>query len=376
MGDHQFDFASQVREQFSMNRAGSVRNFLSVIMASPKWLALLTTLVLVGLIGWLDYVTGWEWDASTFYALPITLIVFRTDRRLGFAVAMLCAATWCLAQFDSHPYQTSWGFALAVVSVSFYFAVVVVAVAAVKAQWELGRSRIAMLEHTRRLENDIHHASEQEQQRIGQELHDGLCQTLAGIAALSATLSRTLVAKSDAGASAAAAEITKLLNGAIGEARDLAHGLDSVGQHEINLPAALEHLAVNVQHRFRVSCGLKCDGTFSGLGGEVVGHLQRIAQEALNNAVAHGRVQRIEICLSGANGEGLLSVRDDGVGIPERALQGDGMGLDTMAYRARLIGGSLEVQRVAPHGTAVTCAFPLSETRDNREILDHACSDD
>jgi signal transduction histidine kinase len=358
------------------NRAASVSNFLSVMMALPKWFALLTALVLVGLIGWLDYVTGWEWDASTFYALPITLIVFRTDRRLGFAFAMLCAVTWCLAQIESHPYQTSWGFALAVGSVLFYFAVVVVAVAAVKAQWELGRARIAMLERTQCLESEIRHASEQEQQRIGRELHDGLCQTLAGIAALSATLSRTLVAKSDAEASAAVAEITKLLNAAIGEARDLAHGLGPVGRQKTDLPAALEHLALNVQHRFRVSCSLKCDGPFPGLGGEVVGHLQRIAQEALNNAVAHGRVQRIEICLSGANGEGLLSVRDDGVGIPEAALQGDGMGFETMAYRARLIGGSLEVQRVAPHGTAVTCVFPLLETRDILENLDYARNDD
>ena len=359
-----------------MNRAASGSSFLSVMTPASKWSVLFVALVLVALIGWFDYATGWELDASTLYALPIALIVFKTDQRLGFAVATLCAVTWCFAQIESHPYQTSWGFALAVVSVLFYFAVVVVAVAAVKAQWELGRSRIAMLEHTRRLESEIHHANEQEQQRIGRELHDGLCQTLAGIAALSTTLSRALVAKSDAEASAAAAEITALLNGAIGEARDLAHGLGPIGQREGDLPGALEHLALNVQHRFRVSCSVKCDRPFPGLGGEVVGHLQRIAQQALNNAVAHGRVQRIEIFLSGANGQGLLSVRDDGVGIPEAALQGDGIGLETMAYRARRIGGSLEVQRVAPHGTAVTCVFPLPETRDNREILDHACSDD
>src|SRR4029077_6018759 len=118
-----------------------------------------------------------------------------------------------------------------------------------------------------------------------------------------ATLSRTLVAKSDAEASAAAAEITKLLSAAGGEARDLAHGLGAVGQQKTDLPAALEHLALNVQNRFRVSCSLKCDGPFPGMGGHAVGHLQRIAQEALNNAVAHGRVQRIEISLSGANGK-------------------------------------------------------------------------
>src|SRR5580700_81333 len=94
----------------------TVRNFLSAMVALPKWLALLTTLVLVGLIGWLDYVTGWEWDASIAYSLPIALIVLQTDRRFGFAVAALCGGTWCSAQFESHPYETSWGFALAVAS--------------------------------------------------------------------------------------------------------------------------------------------------------------------------------------------------------------------------------------------------------------------
>ena len=345
-----------------MNRAASVSTFPSVMMASPKWFVLLVALVLVALIGWFDYVTPWELNVSALYVLPIALVAFRTDRRLSFAFAMLCAVIWWLAQIESYPYQTTWGFALAVVTVSFYFAVVAAAGAAVKAQWELSRARIKMLERTQHLENEIRHASEQEQQRIGRELHDGLCQTLAGIAALSATLSSRLFVGFQSGASAAAAEITKLLNEAIGEARDLAHGLGPVAQQETDLPAVLENLALNVQHRFDVPCSLVCDGPFPGLGREVVSHLLRIAQEALNNAVAHGRVERIEIGLSSADGEGLLSIRDDGVGIPDAALQGGGIGLATMAYRARLIGGSFDVQRHSPHGTAVTCVFPLPAT--------------
>ena len=358
-----------------MNRVAPVSTIPSAIMASPKWFVLLVALVLVALIGWFDHVTGWELDASALYVLPITLVVSKMDRRPSYAFAMLCALIWWLAQIESHPYQTTWGFALAVVTMSFFFAVVVAAGAAIKAQWELARARIKMLERTQHLENEIHHASEQEQQRIGRELHDGLCQTLAGIAALSATLSSRLVAGSRSEASVAAAEITQLLNDAIGEARDLAHGLGPVGQQETDLPAVLEHLALNVQHRFRVFCRLECDGPFPELGREVVSHLLRIAQEALNNAVAHGRAEHIEIRLGGADGEGLLSVRDDGVGIPDAALQGDGIGLNTMAYRAHLIGGSLEVQRQHPHGTSVTCVFTLPATPDALENPDRGRND-
>ena len=358
-----------------MNRVASVSTFPSAMMDLPKWFVLLVALVLVALIGWFDYATGWELDASALYVLPIMMVAFRMDWRLSYAFAMLCTVIWWLAQIESHPYQTTWGFAVAVLTMSFYFVVVVAAGAAVKAQWELTRAQIKMLERAQHLEGEIHRASKQEQQRIGRELHDGLCQTLAGIAALSATLSNRLFASSRSDASAAAAEITKLLNEAIGETRDLAHGLDPVGQQETDLPTVLEHLALNIQHRFHVSCSLECDGLFPGLGREVVSHLLRIAQEALNNAVAHGQVERIEISLSGADGEGLLSVRDDGVGIHDAALQGDGIGINTMAYRARLIGGSLEIQRRSPHGTAVTCVFPLPATPDAPEYPDRAHHD-
>jgi signal transduction histidine kinase len=227
----------------------------------------------------------------------------------------------------------------------------------------------------KRLEREILEITDRERERLGRELHDGVCQTLAGIAALSAALSRRLAVRSNSDASAAAAEITALLNGAIGEVRDLAHGLGPVGLQEVGLTGALEGLALAVQHRFRVACTLECEGTFSRLGHEVEAHLFRIAQEAVNNAVTHARTDRIEISLSGTDLEGRLSVMDDGVGLPDSALQGDGIGLHTMAYRARLIGGSLDVRRRTPRGTAVTCVFPLPATPDTRENLGHARTD-
>jgi signal transduction histidine kinase len=87
--------------------------------------------------------------------------------------------------------------------------------------------------------------------------------------------------------------------------------------------------------------------------------LSRAWPEAVHNAVDHGRADRIEISLSGTNGEGLLRVRDNGVGLPEEAPHGQGVGLYTMAYRARMLGGSLDVRRFQPGGTLVTCIFPL-----------------
>ena len=211
------------------------------------------------------------------------------------------------------------------------------------------------------LEREILEIADLEKERLGRELHDGLCQSLAGIAALSLTLSRRLEGNSDSTQSAAAAEITRLLNETIKEAHNLARGLGPVGLRAAGLDGAVEALALNVQHLFGVSCTLDCDGPFPRLGCEHEAHLYRVAQEAVNNAVAHGRAERIEISLSSKDGKGLLSVRDDGGGMGEKARSPDGIGLHTMTYRARLIGGSLEVQQRTPKGTAVTCTFPLPE---------------
>ena len=216
----------------------------------------------------------------------------------------------------------------------------------------------------KRLEREIIEIADQEKQRLGRELHDGLCQTLAGITALSATLSRSLAAGAQ---SVAAAEITGLLSEAITEAQGLARGLAPGGLKEDGLHGALTALAGNIRRLFHVSCTFKGDRPFHRLRSEVEAHLFRIAQEAVSNAVTHGRAQRIDISLKCADGHGLLSVRDDGVGIPRDMTAQDGIGLHTMTYRSRLIGATLELRRRARHGTVVTCAFPLPETAESRD---------
>jgi PAS domain S-box-containing protein len=225
----------------------------------------------------------------------------------------------------------------------------------------------------KQLEREIIEVADREKERLGRELHDGLCQTLAGIAALSATLSRRLVATSDFDGSAAAARIARLLSEAIGEARQLSHGLGPIGLQGGDLAAALHGLARNVRQLFRISCTFESEDPFPRLRHEVAAHLFRIAQEAVSNALTHGRADRIEISLGGTDVEGLLSVHDNGVGLPDDARQSAGMGVHTMTYRARLIGGSLDVRRLAPRGTAIICAFPLPEAPDT---LNHARSDD
>ena len=201
-----------------------------------------------------------------------------------------------------------------------------------------------------RLKRDLIEAGDREKERMGRELHDGLCQNLAGIAALSATLARKLAGRCDP-AAAAAAEITAFLQQTIGDARDLARGLNSGCLAQMGLAAALEALAANVEALHPVTCSFACDRHFPRLDPTVEAHLYRIAQEAVSNAVAHGRASRIGTSLRLRDGQGNLRIRDDGVGIPRAAPTVAGLGLDTMDYRARLIGARLRARRIAFRGT-------------------------
>lgn len=221
------------------------------------------------------------------------------------------------------------------------------------------------------MEGEILVIADRERERLGRELHDGMCQTLAGIAALSSTLARRLAASHDPAASASAAEIAKLLRESVGQARDLARGLGPIGLKMASLDEALETLTLNVERMFGISCKLECDVPCIGLSGETKTHLYRIAQEAVHNAVTHGRADEILTSLCWTDTRGIMTVRDNGVGIREAARNAGGIGLHTMAYRARLLGGSLEVRRRRRRGTVVTCAFPLPEKLDSRGNPNH-----
>jgi signal transduction histidine kinase len=222
------------------------------------------------------------------------------------------------------------------------------------------------------LDREILEIAHRERERLGRELHDGLCQSLAGVAALASALSKSLAANDELGPAAAAAEITRLLHQAIGEARDLARGLSPIGLSCAALPDALEVLARSVNRAYGISCSFTCDRTCSEFRRETEAHLLRIAQEAVHNAITHGRADQIDISLESVDGSGLLSICDDGVGLFEEYRNHGGIGLHTMDYRARAIGGSLTLARRPHGGTVVACAFHVTATPDLLEGAEHA----
>jgi PAS domain S-box-containing protein len=212
----------------------------------------------------------------------------------------------------------------------------------------------------RRLEGAILEISGREQRRIGQDLHDGLGQHLTGIAFMSKALEQKLAQKSLPEA-ADAAKIVRLVNEAIHKTRELARGLLPVLSESQGLMSALQQWASEVEDLFQISCRFDCADPVLVPDDAVATHLYHIAQEAVHNAIKHGKAKNIRIGLAARNDEGFLTVKDDGLGISAIPAGQTGMGLDIMNYRARTIRGSLTIARCGDYGTLVTCTFPIDK---------------
>jgi two-component system, LuxR family, sensor kinase FixL len=209
----------------------------------------------------------------------------------------------------------------------------------------------------RRLEKEILDISEQERRRIGQDLHDGLGQMLTGIGLLSQNLNRQLK-KEDSDHIHEAEEITELMKEADQYARDLARGLTPVDLEANGLSKALQRLSDNAERLFGVECSLHEAGTGLVHNAMTATHLYRIAQEAVSNAVRHGDADQIRIAFASGDDQIRVRVQDDGVGFDIGSIDGPGMGVHIMNYRARIIGGTLEISSTPDGGTTVTCTLP------------------
>lgn len=322
----------------------------------PKWLIFVGALGIAAFIGWLDHKTGWELSLFVLYAFPILLLVWHGGRVMGILLAVLCAGIWWWANRDENPYVTSWGYGVASFSRFVYFVFVALGGAALKAQQDADRARIAALERTRELEREIVQVSEHEQRRIGQDLHDGLCQELASIGCAATMLREDLALGSQEAVAGAAMEIEDLLKNAVVRTRDLARGIFPVQMEAGGLVVALGELVQNARrlHRINIAVdaapGVKVDDPDVGM------HLYRITQEALANAIRHGKSRNILISLRSRPDEFELRISDDGAGLPEQP-KTSGMGLKTMKYRAEMIGAELTLGRNASGGVEVVVTW-------------------
>lgn len=203
------------------------------------------------------------------------------------------------------------------------------------------------------LEQALLDAGEREQRRIGQELHDHLCQQLLGAAFSAQALSRDLQ-RSESPQAERAEGLARLINDAVLQARNMARGINPVETDSAGLMSALQELAERAPEGAHIE--LRCERPVLINDAEVGLHAFRIAQEAVTNALRHANASRILIRLSRLGDHVTLQVSDNGAGIDNHP--DNGLGIGIMKYRAQAIRGDLIVDSGTGAGTTITCSFP------------------
>jgi len=223
----------------------------------------------------------------------------------------------------------------------------------------------------RRMEREILEIGSQEQMRIGQDLHDGLCQELTGVSFALEVLGQKLAARS-APETASIRKVAELIDQSISHARALAHGLQPVNLDASGLESALQELSLKTERVFHVSCLFISEGSVLVHDNVVATHVYRIAQEAIGNSIKHGKAKTIMLDLAVNAGQLCLTITDDGIGLDNTSGDGKGIGLQTMQYRARVVGGTLIVRPGERGGTVVVCTVPLRPLESAKPTLERS----
>jgi len=220
--------------------------------------------------------------------------------------------------------------------------------------------RIGEIIERKLLERQVLEVSEWEQKRIGQDLHDSLSQQLAGIAFLCKGIQKKTASRSSQEFKDIE-EIVHLIDDAITKTKSLARGLYPVRLEAHGFTTAIDDLANNIERLFGISCRFQYEEPFLIHDNIMATHLYRITQEAVNNAIRHGRATKITICLESKQDGATLTITNNGRPFRRGPKDYHGMGISIMKYRAGLIGASLDIRKGALRGTTVTCAFKIKE---------------
>jgi PAS domain S-box-containing protein len=220
----------------------------------------------------------------------------------------------------------------------------------------------------RRLEQEILRISEEERRSLGQDLHDGLGQMLTGISLISENLARNMASKGIADADKVQ-EIADLIKEADEYAKTLAHGLVQMDFEQETLDTILYQLCSRVERLFNIKCSFMFDADIVINKPLIATQLYRITQEAISNAVKHGKADNINISLLSDNGVTKLSIEDNGAGFSgsEATTKKKGMGIQIMKYRANLLSGDLDIYETEDKKTKVVCSIPQEPLKTDGE---------
>lgn len=325
------------------------------------------TILTVMTVGAVDYAATPDISLSVFYLFAIGVGTWFMGRRYGWFVAFLSIVVSLAGDFLLHPRDATrfapvWNASI----VLALYLVVVGLVSRLRALHDDLEARVEQrtadlrseMAERERLERELLDISEREQRRIGHDLHDSLGQHLTGTALAGQVLAENLGAR-NAPETADAHRLVDLVEKGIALSRNLAKGLHPIQLEAVGLMDALEELAAVTSDLFKIECRFECDSPVLIRDPAVSMHLYRIAQEAVSNAVKHGRARQVAIQLENLDDGIALRVKDDGIGLPPEPSKRGGMGLRIMAHRASMFGARFAAERAPSQGTVVTCVLQL-----------------
>ncbi len=334
----------------------------------PSQVLALIAVGLVIAIGIADYVSTNDVSLAVFYVFPIAIAAWYVGPGLAHALSIMSIAVWILGDFAvgngwvaSGSIVALWNAAIRLV---FYFVIteMLVHIRALNNSLEARalQRAIALNKETdarQRLERELLNVSERERRRLGYDLHDGLCQHLTGTAFAVEVLTDKLTKRGMPEAQEAA-RVADLVREGMELSHRIAQNLQPLELQAGGLMMALQAFAASTSDLFKVSCQFECETPVLVRDIEVADHLYRIAQEAVGNAIKHGKATKIVISLDTTEQGTLLRVKDNGVGISQPLPDDDSMGMRIMEQRAKLTGASFDIQSSPAAGTMIECCLP------------------
>lgn len=334
----------------------NLRNFYRLKISRTK--LAIVCLILASVIGYFDYVTGYEHSMLLFYFLPISFAAWFGNFGFGIVMVVVCVTTWVFADLGSGiPALGFWNIGISFASYVLFAGVVSKLGTLVR---ELDRrvdERTAAYEREmierRRLDHEIAQVADRERRRLGHDLHDKLGQHLTGTALAAQVLKEKLAARHSPETNDAE-KLVQCLEEGIDFTRNLARGFFSPELRAEGLVVALQNLAETISEQSDIHCVLHGDELIPIHDATIANQLYRIAQEAVTNSVKHAAASHIQIRLAMDGPELCLSIADDGVGFPDNPGSG-GLGLHLMRHAAALSGGTFDIRRNNGKGTIATC---------------------
>jgi signal transduction histidine kinase len=230
------------------------------------------------------------------------------------------------------------------------------------------RGLITAIHEQKHLEWECLRVSERECNRIGQELHDDLCQVLAGLSYMMQVLARR-ASKVDQSLGGEIDELNLHVSEAVKRTRSMAHGLFPAQLNYATLRHALKEFVRQMKERFPATITLELPRSIPAHSPEQIIHVYRIMQEAVTNSVRHGNAKAIKIAATVQPNMIRFCVEDDGKGMPAVSARPEGIGMHVMSYRARILGGEVEFANNAANGAMVQLSYPIAVLRYPKKAL-------